>query len=198
MDNTNEIRMLDRINQEYDMLHDEIKSNTDSLFKITCFFLPVAITILTLALQVNHGFIALFNIPLVIAMVNKIKLLRLSTMKNATYCEVFLDSSLNRKWETRLRKLEHKANSETKVLRMAYPGFLEWILIEIMSIIVFISKEMAADGIIEILILIIGVVFGISMLIYTICVVNSVSDVGKMKQEYIQYWKEIEKDSGKR
>lgn len=198
MERKDEIQMLDRINQEYDMLHDEIKNNTDSLFKITCFFLPVAITILTLAIQVNHGFIALFNIPLVIAMVNKIKLLRLSTMKNATYCEVFLDSSLNRKWETRLRKLEHKANGGKKVLRMAYPGFLEWILIEIMSIIIFISKEMDANGVIEILILTIGVVFGISMLIYTVYVVDSVSDVGKMKQEYIQYWKEIEKGSEKR
>lgn len=198
MERKDEIQMLDRINQEYDMLHDEIKSNTNSLFKITCFFLPVAITILTLAIQVNHGFIALFNIPLVIAMVNKIKLLRLSTMKNATYCEVFLDSSLNRKWETRLRKLEHKANGGKEVLRMAYPGFLEWILIEIMSIIIFISKEMDANGVIEILILTIGVVFGISMLIYTVYVVDSVSDVGKMKQEYIQYWKEIEKGSEKR
>ena len=42
---------------------------------------------------------------------------------------------LNRKWETRLRELENKSK---KRIFMAFPGFLEWIITEVFSIIVFI------------------------------------------------------------
>ncbi len=138
----------DSLEREYAMLHDEIMKNKDDVLKITTICLPVIVTALGFAIEKNIWCIAPAVFFFAYTMINKQVRIRKATIRNAAYCEQFLERKLVRNWETYLRRLQQKKKDDLKNedchkriwsrFTDAMQWLMEWVVVEVFSICAFI------------------------------------------------------------
>lgn len=187
-----------QIEKEYEMLREEIRGNSASILKVSTFSIPVAITIISYAWATGQGIIALANILLVFSMLFKQIKYRQSTFRNATYCEVFLEPYLDRKWETRLHRIEvlevDNSTDRKKWSIIKMGNFLEWISIELISMFVFIVKTpaiMVSLG--WKLSCAIGIVF-VVVIFYSVMLIRKFVDIQEGKNDQKVKWEKIQEE----
>lgn len=189
---------------EYQMLHNEIMSNAADSLKITSTCVPVAVAALGFAVEFEKYWITAVVFVFASIMISIQLRYRKSTFRNATYCEVFLEPELGRKWETRLRKMqendENKRNENgdngkhglKKILNRKRLRFLEWILIEVVAWVMFISMQTGTffDVLMEPINIVISIVF---LTVFVSNIADVVSITNRPKQKKVDYdkWKKI-------
>ncbi len=185
------------LEDEYEMLHKEISNNMEKVLKVANIYFPLAVTALGFAIKNQECIISIAIFIFSCIMVSNQIMYRKSTFRNATYCEVFLESKLERKWEKRLFLIEKIEQNENRHKIRGYKWkFVEWIILQFVAVFVFWSTRENApwtDTVWEThLNMLLLVIFSV-MILYNTYKIKDMADVVVQKEKEKCRWEKVQR-----